>query len=176
MPVIDQVVIRHDTNEGGMFLEVFVVLETNYGALIRVYSMDAGFCSKANADLVAGAAKVYLFGLKGNQPELFKAAERRLGSLTSPEVSSDWESYQGARIRSHLYRTSEMAPLPQVEPPPAGLENRERDHQRPDRRGPAREPLLCHESAGRGVHAPADSVCGEVALGDREASATGRRM
>lgn len=108
-PVIDQVVIRHDTNEGGTFPEVFAVLESNYGALIRLYSMDAGFCSKANADLVAGAGKVYLFGLKGNQPELFKEAQRQLGSLTTPEASTDWESYQGDRIRHHLYRTTEMA-------------------------------------------------------------------
>jgi hypothetical protein len=107
-PAIDQVVIPARTNEGGIFPEVFVVLEDNYGALIEVYSMDAGFCSKANADHVAEANKGYIFGLKGNQPELFREAERLLGSQRVPEISTDWERYQGNLIRYHLYRTAEI--------------------------------------------------------------------
>lgn len=108
-PAIDQVVIPARTNEGGLFPEVFLVLVALYQALIEVYSMDAGFCSKANADLVAGAQKGYIFGLKGNQPELLKEAERLLGSQTVSEFSTEWERYQGDLIRYHLYRTAEMA-------------------------------------------------------------------
>ena len=108
-PAIDQVVIRAETNEGGMFPEVLQVLETSYGALIEVYSMDAGFCSVANARRIAAAQKGYIFGLKGNQPELWREAERLLGSQTVAEVSSPWEVYQGNGIRYHLYRTTEMA-------------------------------------------------------------------
>jgi hypothetical protein len=108
-PALDQVAIRAETNEGGMFPEVFPVLETSYGALIEVYSMDAGFCSLANATRIAEAHKGYIFGLKGNQPELWREAERLLGSQTVAEVKSEWEVYQGDRIRYHLYRTTEMA-------------------------------------------------------------------
>ena len=108
-PAIDQVVIPAETNEGGLFPEVLTVLEANYGALIEVYSMDAGFCSKTNADSVAAAGKGYLFGLKGNQPGLFKEAEHGLGSQTVPEFSTERERYQGDAIRYHLYRTAEMA-------------------------------------------------------------------
>ena len=107
-PAIDQVVIPAETNEGGLFPEVLTVLEANYGGLIEVYSMDAGFCSKTNADCVAEARKGYIFGLKGNQPGLFKEAERLLGSQSVPEISTEWERYQGDSIRSHLYRTTEM--------------------------------------------------------------------
>ena len=82
-PALDQVVIRAETNEGGMFPEVFPVLESSYGALIEVYSMDAGFCSVANARRIAAAQKGYIFGLKGNQPELLREAERLLASQSS---------------------------------------------------------------------------------------------
>ena len=47
--------------------------------------------------------------LKENQPELLREAERLLGHLTEPELSSDWGSYQGERIRYRLYRTEEIA-------------------------------------------------------------------
>jgi hypothetical protein len=107
-PAIDQVVIRRETNECGMFPEVFATLQATYDSLIEVYSMDAAFCSEAHARLVDSAQKGYIFGLKGNQPELLREAERVLGSETCPEVSTAWEKYQGARVRYHLYRTREM--------------------------------------------------------------------
>ena len=79
-PAIDQVLIRAATNESGMFAEVFGVLEATYAALIEIYSIDAGFCSEANARLSAQAQKGYIFGLKGNQPEMLREAERVLGA------------------------------------------------------------------------------------------------
>jgi hypothetical protein len=107
-PAIDQVAMRADTHEGGMFPEVFQELEATDAAMIEIYSLDAGFCSLANARLIAEAQKGYIMGLKGNQPELFREAARVLGAQSQPERSSDWEPYQGARIRYHLYRTTEM--------------------------------------------------------------------
>jgi Transposase DDE domain len=107
-PAIDQVAIRADTNEGGMFPEVLQELEATYAALIEIYSLDAGFCSQANARLIAEAQKGYILGLKGNQPELYREAERVLGSQRQPEQSSAWEPYQGDQLRYHLYRTTEM--------------------------------------------------------------------
>lgn len=107
-PAIDQVAIRADTNEGGMFPEVFQALEAHYTALIEIYSLDAGFCSRANAQLIAAAHKGYIMGLKGNQPELLHEAERLLGAQSQAERSSAWEPYQGNQIRYHLYRTTEM--------------------------------------------------------------------
>jgi hypothetical protein len=108
-PALDQVTIPAQTNEGGLFKEVFPVLERQFGALIEVYSMDAGFCSEANARRIAAAQKGYIFALKENQPELWREAVRVLGGLVLPELSSDWECYQGQRVRYHLYRTKELA-------------------------------------------------------------------
>lgn len=108
-PAIDQVAIRANTNEGGMFPEVFQELEVAYGAIIAIYSLDAGFCSLTHARLIAEAHKGYIIGLKGNQPELCREATRVLGAQPQPERSSAWEPYQGDQIRYHLYRTTEMA-------------------------------------------------------------------
>jgi rRNA processing protein Gar1 len=108
-PAIDQVVIRRETNECGMFAEVFGELEAAYGAFVEVYSGDAAFCSEANARLVAKAGKGYIFGLKGNRRELWREATRVLGAETMAAVTTPWEKYQGTRVRYHLYRTTEMA-------------------------------------------------------------------
>jgi hypothetical protein len=107
-PAIDQVVIRAETNEGGMFAEVFGVLEATDAALIEIASLDAGFCSEAHARLIAPAQKGDIFGLKGNQPEWLREAERVLGAQRQPELTSQWEPYQGHQIRDHLYRTTAM--------------------------------------------------------------------
>jgi hypothetical protein len=52
---------------------------------------NAGFCSQANARLIAAPHKGYIFGLKGNRPGLFYEAERVLGALSQPERSSTVE-------------------------------------------------------------------------------------
>lgn len=108
-PALDQVVIRPETNECGMFAEVMAQLEAAYGSLFEVYSGDAGFCSEANARLVAKANKGYIFALKGNRGELMREAERVLGVQLVPELTTAWECYRGERVRYHLYRTTEMA-------------------------------------------------------------------
>jgi hypothetical protein len=108
-PAIDQVPIRANTNEGRMFPEVLWELEANDAAMLDIYSLDAGFCSPANAQVIAEAHRSYNLGLKGNQPELCRAAERVPGAQTTPEERSAWEPYQGDRLRCHLYRTTAMA-------------------------------------------------------------------
>jgi len=107
-PCIDQVAIEAETNECGKFAEVFAVLKEEYDALIEIYSLDAGFCSEAHGRMIAEAEKGYIFGLKGNQPELLREAQRLLDPMPSPEWTSGWEKYQGQRLRYHLYRTTEL--------------------------------------------------------------------
>src|ERR1044072_2335542 len=101
-------VIRPDTNECGMFAEVLAELESAYGSLVEIYSGDAAFCSEANGRLVAQAGKGYIFGLKGNRRELWREANRVLGTMTAAVVSTQWERYQGAQVRYHLYRSTEL--------------------------------------------------------------------
>lgn len=108
-PAIDQLAIPAQTNEMGIFPEVFAALEAAYGALIEIYSMDSGYGSLQNATLVTEARKGYIFVLKENQPELLAEAERLLGRRRTPEASTEWEAYQGKQVRYHLYRSSEMA-------------------------------------------------------------------
>ena len=106
-PAMEQVVIRADTNAGGMCPEVCARLEPSDGALIEVYNMDAGFCSLAKARRIAEAHKGSSCGLKGNQPELLREAARLLASPRQPALSRPWETYPGDQRRSHLYRTTE---------------------------------------------------------------------
>ena len=108
-PVIDQLAIPAETNEMGIFPDVFASLVAAYGVMVEVYSMDSGYCSLQNATIVAAAKKGYIFALKENQPELLLEAERLLGRRRVPEATTQWEAYQGKQIRYHLYRTSEMA-------------------------------------------------------------------
>jgi hypothetical protein len=103
------VVIRKETNEGGMLAEIFQTLMQPFPMLFEICSLEAGFCSLANADRVHQAGKAYLFGLKGNQPELLAEAQRLLAEQTCPEVCTGWECYQGKKIRYRLYRSSQMA-------------------------------------------------------------------
>jgi predicted transposase YbfD/YdcC len=108
-PAIDQAAIRANTHEGGMFPEVFRALEANDAALMEIDSVDAGFCSRATAPLIAEAHKGSIIGLTGNQPDLCREAERLLGARTQAACSREWEPSQGDQIRSHLYRTTAMA-------------------------------------------------------------------
>ena len=47
-------------------------------------------------------------GRKGNQPELFREAQRVRGSQRQPEQSSAGEPYPGDQLRSHRSRTTAM--------------------------------------------------------------------
>ena len=60
----------------------------------------------------------YIVGLKQNQPELYREAERHFQLRTeplgkrppeAPEVETGWERYQGRRIKRQLWRTAELA-------------------------------------------------------------------
>lgn len=108
-PAIDQMAIPAETNEMGIFPQVFAALEEAYASIIEVYSMDSGYCSLANATRVHEKKKGYIFVLKENQPDLLAEAERLLGHKTQSDRSTEWEAYQGKRVRYHLYRSSEIA-------------------------------------------------------------------
>lgn len=81
------------------------------GGMFEIFDFDAGLCSIATADLINDRGYGYVFGLKGNQPELYAEAKRLLmykANEQKPEVQSGWESRNGAKIRRSLWRTDEM--------------------------------------------------------------------
>ena len=69
---IDQAPIPADTNDMGAFPSFFAALIRVYGRanLAELFTLDAGFCSEANARLIDDAGKAYWISLKDNQPEL----------------------------------------------------------------------------------------------------------
>lgn len=110
-PCLDQMPIAARSNEMSSFAAFFAELMRVYGAgdLFEIVTVDAGLTSRANADLVAAADKAYLMALKGTQPELLAEAQRLLGGRRDPDAETDWEPYQGARVRRRFFRTAEIA-------------------------------------------------------------------
>ena len=111
-PCLDQVAIGSKTNEVASFGAFFDELVAAYGAgdLFEIITVDAGMTSRANADRVHAANKAYVMAIKGTQPEIFSAAQRRLGHhRRKPVFESEVELHQGHRIRRRLFRTTELA-------------------------------------------------------------------
>lgn len=111
-PCLDQVAIGSKTNEMASFGAFFDDLVAAYGAgdLFEIVTMDAGMTSRANADRVHAANKAYVMAIKGTQPELLYAAQRRLGHhRRKADFEGAVEIHQGRRIRRRLYRTDELA-------------------------------------------------------------------
>jgi predicted transposase YbfD/YdcC len=111
-PALDQMPIRAKTNEMGDFTRFFRRLMKAYGEnndLIEGITVDAGLCSKANADVIHRYDRAYIMALKGPQAELLAEAERLLGRRTSPDAETDWERHKGKLIKRRFFRTDEIA-------------------------------------------------------------------
>ena len=112
-PAIAQVALGPHEGESIAFGRMVETLHNAYGrsGMIGIIDTDAGLTSLANANLVDELGYGYVFGLKGNQPELFAEAKTLLEPMAakqSPEAETPWELRNGKRIRRRLYRTGEM--------------------------------------------------------------------
>lgn len=113
-PGIYQIPLPPGVGESTVFPEMVNGLHRAYGrsGMIGIIDADAGLTSLANADHVNELGYGYIFGLKGNQPELFAEAKALLlpmVELQEPEAEKPWERRNGKRIRRRLWRTDEMA-------------------------------------------------------------------
>jgi len=113
-PCIYQMALPPGTGESTNFKSMIDALEQSYGKgkMVEIYDGDAAFASLANADYLNNRyQKAYVFGLKGNQGDLFSEANYFLNKKSKeeqPEAQTEWESYGGKRIRRSLWRTDEM--------------------------------------------------------------------
>jgi len=113
-PIIYQQALPPGTGEATSFCEMVDNLHRSYGrsGMFEVVEGDAGLISLSNAGHVDGLGYTYIFGLKGNQPELYEEARRLLepqADSEAPEAETPWERREGKRIRRLLWRTAEMA-------------------------------------------------------------------
>lgn len=110
-PCLDQLPVGAKTNELGCAAAFFDDLVAAYGAgdLFEIVTLDAGIVSRALADHIHAADKAYVMALKGTQPELLAEAQRLLGRRRKADAETDWEPYQGKRVRRRLFRTDEIA-------------------------------------------------------------------
>lgn len=103
-PCIDVTAIPAPTNEMGMFETAFEHVVQAYAGLdlFRLVSYDAGACSASNARAVRQRGYHYLFGLKGNQPELLREAQQWLGNKTDADATSE-DIERGHPVIRRLY-------------------------------------------------------------------------
>jgi hypothetical protein len=112
-PCIYQQAVPPGTGESAVFTQVVDALDAHYGrsGLIELFSGDAGLCSLGNADHVHDAGYLYMFGLKGNQKELFEAAQVALYAKAdqwAPDAQTGWEKRGATDIQRQLWRTGEL--------------------------------------------------------------------
>lgn len=113
-PCIYQIPLPRGVGESTVFPQMVDGLHAAYGrsGMIGIIDGDAGLTSLANADRVNELGYGYIFGLKGNQPELFAEAKALLLPMVEshgPEAQTRWEHRSAKRIRRSLWRTDEMA-------------------------------------------------------------------
>lgn len=97
--------------ETSTFPAFFRDLLRDYGrsGLLDVLTLDAGYISEKNARLIDAAGRGYVMALKNPQKELVDEARRLLAKRERPDAETDWERYNGVRIRRRLYRSVEIA-------------------------------------------------------------------
>ncbi len=82
-----------------VFASVYETVLQEFGRsdLFEVVSCDAGFCSLENATRIHESGKAYVFGLKGNQPKLYKEAQRILLPMAQGAPKGRDKVGEGAR-------------------------------------------------------------------------------
>lgn len=109
---LDAEPIPKEHNEVAWFLPTLLALRSAYAGLdlFELVTGDAGMTSKDNANAVHAMNLGYLFGLKGNQPELLAEAERLLAHLPADDALAETSERQNGRIVTRrLWLTAEMA-------------------------------------------------------------------
>ncbi len=112
-PCIYQLPLPPGVGESRMLPAMVEGLHEAYGrsGMFGVIDVDAGLTSLSNANHVNRLGYGYIFGLKGNQPELHSEAQAllvRKAESEKPEAETPWERRNGRRIRRQLWRTNEM--------------------------------------------------------------------
>jgi hypothetical protein len=112
-PCIYQMRLPVGTGESSNCKEFVDALHRAYGRsnMYEVLDFDAGLTSLETANHINDLGYGYVFGLKGNQSELFAEAERLLVFAAieeEPEAETAWERRGGRRIRRRLWRTEGM--------------------------------------------------------------------
>jgi hypothetical protein len=112
-PCIHQMKLPAGTGESTNCRQFVDTLQRAYGrsGMFEVLDFDAGLTSLETADHINDLGYGYVFGLKGNQAELFAEAQRLLvlkAIEQEPEAETVWERRSGKRIRRRLWRTDEM--------------------------------------------------------------------
>lgn len=102
--VLDQEVVGQKDGENTVFPTIFGRLVETFPKLFRLVTADAGYLSRANAEIVLAAGKDYLFAFKGSFRNLYPLARTLLQD--KPVLATTVERYKGERVTRELRRAS----------------------------------------------------------------------
>jgi len=105
---VDMHIIPPETNESGVFGDVVRRLAAEYGDLFRVFMYDSAANSRANARIVLGLGRDYVFAVKAEQPRLLDECSRRLGRKRPSTAVHRGSTVNGGRV---VTRTVWVVPL-----------------------------------------------------------------
>lgn len=92
-PLLDQEFVRSNQHETKAFPALWARMCANFGRLFSLVTLDAGFTSAANAQLIVASGKDYLIALKAQNKRRFLLAEEALASR--PVAARTVERAQG---------------------------------------------------------------------------------
>jgi len=102
-PCVDQELLAAKEGEATAFRELFPRVCAALGDKFRIVTGDAGLGAWENAKLVVELGKLYLWGLKGNQPTLLELAKMRFDdAFNMPVAASTSERAGGETIIREL--------------------------------------------------------------------------
>jgi hypothetical protein len=102
-PCIGQQIIGSKEGEATAFRELLPRICDEFGGLFRIVTGDAGLCARENAALVTQHDSWYVFGLKGNQPHLYRlACDCQHYSIGKP-LARTVEKYRGHTVVRELF-------------------------------------------------------------------------
>ena len=105
-------------NEQETCAQVFASLRHHFARWMQIVTYDAGACSRGNAQIVHTAHRGYLFGLKGNEPVLYREAKRLLSSYAPTRSSVADTQLAGGKVITRWvwavsFRGEMLLPYPQ---------------------------------------------------------------
>ena len=102
-PCVGQRTIGSKEGEATAFRELLPRVCDELGGLFRIVTGDAGLCARENAELATGLGRWYLFGLKGNQPNLYGFARDSRHYTIGKPLARTAEKYRGHTIVRELF-------------------------------------------------------------------------
>lgn len=117
-PCLDMELIAEKSGEAPAFRKLLPRVCERFGGQFRIVTADAGLTCRENALVVLEQGKYYLFGLKGNQPNLHRLAEDAFTGQPGPTRAHTSDRRNGSTLFRELHVVN-VEDVPEVDFPGA---------------------------------------------------------